>query len=209
MTILAVTCAVVYALIWLAWAQHWTWLDTVDRPSLEAMYGYGVQHPGWVTGWDVFCNVFSPNSFRVVGLVVAAVAAARRYYRIAVFLVVSIGLSGPVSVLAKALTDRPRPSTALVSAPSSSLPSGHAVGVTVGVLALMVVLLPLVHGWARPAVIAAGAVTVIVVGVARVILNVHHPSDVIAGWALGYVYFYLCLIVIRPGRPAAEPVGAT
>ena len=34
---------------------------------------------------------------------------------------------------------------------------------------------------------AAGVVIVVTVGVGRVALNVHHLSDVIAGWALGYV----------------------
>jgi undecaprenyl-diphosphatase len=48
--------------------------------------------------------------------------------------------------------------------------------------------------WRRWA-IAAGAVVVVAVGTARVALNVHNPSDVIAGWALGYLYFAGCLLV--------------
>jgi len=27
------------------------------------------------------------------------------------------------------------------------------------------------------------------IGIGRVVLNVHYPSDVLAGWALGYAYF--------------------
>ncbi|MGH9480074.1 MAG: phosphatase PAP2 family protein, partial [Terriglobales bacterium] len=37
------------------------------------------------------------------------------------------------------------------------------------------------------------------VGFGRVALNVHHPSDVLGGWALGYLYFAVCAWVIRPG----------
>jgi membrane-associated phospholipid phosphatase len=34
-----------------------------------------------------------------------------------------------------------------------------------------------------------------------VVLNVHHPSDVLAGWALGYAYFVACLLMVPPSRP--------
>ncbi|EUA32685.1 PAP2 superfamily protein [Mycobacterium intracellulare] len=32
-------------------------------------------------------------------------------------------------------------------------------------------------------------------------LNVHYPSDVLAGWSLGYLYFLVCLWVFRPPAP--------
>ena len=59
----------------------------------------------------------------------------------------------------------------------------------VGVLALLTVVLPVVRRPLRAWLIAVGAVVVVAVGVGRVVLNVHHPSDVLAGWALGYVWF--------------------
>jgi membrane-associated phospholipid phosphatase len=39
------------------------------------------------------------------------------------------------------------------------------------------------------------------IGVGRVVLNVHHPSDVIAGWAFGYAYFVVCLLMVPPKQP--------
>ena len=42
------------------------------------------------------------------------------------------------------------------------------------------------------------AVTVILlVGLSRVVLNVHHPSDVLAGCALGLRYYLVCVAVVR------------
>ena len=67
-------------------------------------------------------------------------------------------------------------------------------------LALLVVGLPLVRPTFRRWLIGAGVVVVLAVGVGRVMLNVHNPSDVVAGWALGYVYFVMCLRLIPPVR---------
>ena len=43
------------------------------------------------------------------------------------------------------------------------------------------------------------------IGAGRVVLNVHHPSDVIAGWALGYAYVVACFLLVRPVRPITVP----
>jgi membrane-associated phospholipid phosphatase len=53
--------------------------------------------------------------------------------------------------------------------------------------------------------VALGAMTVVLIGVGRVVLNVHYPSDVLAGWALGYAYFALCLLIVPPTRPVTLP----
>jgi membrane-associated phospholipid phosphatase len=58
----------------------------------------------------------------------------------------------------------------------------------------------------RRIAVAAVAVSLLMVGASRVALNVHYPSDVLAGWSLGYLYFLVCLLVFRP--PARRPFGA-
>jgi len=122
-----------------------------------------------------------------------------------------VELAGIITEIAKYAANRPRPATALVSALSTSFPSGHALGVMVGVLALLTVVLPLVRRPLRAWLIAIGAVIVILIGIGRVVLNVHHPSDVIAGWAFGYAYFVACLLLIPPSRrvTAADETPAT
>jgi len=195
---LAGAALVVYVLLWVAYALHWGWLDAMDSPSLDGLYRFGVQHPGWVTFWNVFCTVLGPTVFRLLALVVIVVALVRRNLRAALFLAVSVELSGLVAEAAKAAANRPRPATALVTAPSTAFPSGHAVGVMVGVLAILTVVLPLVRPPLRPWVVALGTVVVIAIGFGRVALNVHHLSDVLAGWALGYLYYAVCVLLLRP-----------
>jgi membrane-associated phospholipid phosphatase len=193
-----VVAVLVYAAMWVGYAQNWFWLDDVDTELLQTFHNIGAARPGWVTFWDVFCVVFGPNGFRLVGLVLVVVALVRRNVATAVFLVVTIGLMGIVTESAKYVAGRPRPAMALVYGSSTSFPSGHALGVMVGVLALLTVLWPSLSGSWRKVLLVLGGVLIVSVGVARVILNVHHPSDVLAGWALGYLYYLLCVRLVPP-----------
>jgi membrane-associated phospholipid phosphatase len=197
----AVAAALVYALMWLGYRQGWSWLDCVDSSSLAWLHGVGIKHPSWVRFWQVVCTVFGPTALRLGGGVAAAIALVKRNLRAAVFLVVSVEFSELVTWAAKSLAGRPRPVTALVSASSSSFPSGHALAIMVAVLAVLALLLPTMSRSLHVVAVAGGALIVLAVGFGRVALNVHHLSDVLAGWTLGYLYFAACAFVIRPLGP--------
>jgi len=194
----AVVGVAVYAALWLGVATLWHPLIELDRWALDATYRYGDDHPGWIRGWDVFCLVFGPALFRIVGLALIVMAFVRRQARLAFFLLASVELSGLVVEIAKHEADRPRPATALVAVGGTAFPSGHALGVIVGVLAFGFLLWPRVRHTLRPCLVVAGVLIVVAIGVGRVVLNVHHPSDVLAGWALGYAYFAICLLLVPP-----------
>lgn len=198
---LAAPALAVYVLMWVGFRQRWHWLDATDTAALDAMHTYGIAHPGWVAAWNIFCTVLGPTVFRLIALAVIVFALARRNLRVALFLAISVELGGLVTEAAKAAANRPRPAEALVNAPSTSFPSGHALGVMVGVLALLTVTLPVVRRPLRVWLVAVGAIVVVAIGVGRVVLNVHYPSDVVAGWALGYVWFVVCLLLVPPAVP--------
>ncbi|WP_425489007.1 phosphatase PAP2 family protein [Mycobacterium vicinigordonae] len=206
---LAVVAVVLYTLLWVAHRQHWGWLHTVDWALLNPAHDIGTKHAGWVRFWFVVSFVLGPVPLRLFGLVVAAFALARRQLRLALLVLTCAVLSGLVTWAAKGLAGRPRPSTALVVASETSFPSGHALETMSGVLALLTCLLPLLATRRlRMSAVAAGALSVFTVGVARVALNVHHPSDVVAGWALGYAFFILCMCVLRPSPSRRrDPIG--
>jgi undecaprenyl-diphosphatase len=205
-----IVAVVVYAAMWIGYALNWAWLDAVDTALLQSFHNIGASRPGWVSFWVVFCVVFGPIGFRVVALILLIAALVRRKLTTALFLVISIGLMGVVTECAKYLAGRPRPATALAYGSSTSFPSGHALGVTVGVLALLTVLWPHLRSRLRLVLAVIGGALILVVGLARVVLNVHHPSDVLAGWALGYLYYLLCLRLVppRPFTSAAETPAA-
>ena len=135
----------------------------------------------------------------------ALVLLVKRKVRSAPLLLVCASLSGLATVAAKSLVNRPRPGTQLVTAVSTSFPSGHALQTTAGVLGLLTVVLPMMS-WATARVrVAVAGLSLLMVGIARVALNVHYPSDVIAGCALGCLYFLVCLWVFRPVSRRGDP----
>lgn len=203
----AVAAVGIYVLMWVGFAQDWSWLARFDAAALDPAYRYAESRPGWVTAWDIYCTVLGPGAFRIVMVAVIVMAFVRRNVRLGVFLVVSVELCGLVTEIAKAVADRPRPDTAMVGALSTSFPSGHALGVMVCVAAVLTVVLPGVRPARRGWLIALGVFVVVSIGVGRVVLNVHHPSDVIAGWALGYAYFVLCLLLVRPVPATTDSAG--
>ena len=124
----------------------------------------------------------------------------------AALLLVACGLlNGYVSLAAKGLANRPRPSTMLAPVPQTSFPSGHAFETMAGWLALLAFVLPMMSWAVGRVAIAVSALCLVLVGISRVALNVHYPSDVLAGWALAYLYVLVCLCVsaLRP-KPVAR-----
>lgn len=77
---------------------------------------------------------------------------------------------------------------------SASMPSGHAAN-------NLIVWLAAARLWAPSWGLAGLAMLLaIAIGVSRVMLGVHWPSDVIAGWAIGLGWVAGCLMLVRRGR---------
>jgi membrane-associated phospholipid phosphatase len=194
----ALAAIVVYAVMWVGYRQDWSWLHSVDWSLLDAAHDTAIKHPLWLRLWEAVSLVLGPVPFRVLGAVAAVAAVVRRNVRAALLLLACAPLNGFVTMAAKGLANRPRPPSMLVAAPSTSFPSGHSLEATAALLALLTFLLPMMSRSMGRVAIAITAVSLALVGIARVALNVHYPSDVLAGWSLGYLYFLVCLLVFRP-----------
>lgn len=209
----AVLAAVVFLLALAGVLGRWEWMEHADEAVLDPLYRYGVGHPGWVAGWDVLCTVLHPTVFRLIALIwIGYLLMGRRRdrYQVALYLAATVEFSALIVMFVKAVVSRPRPETALVVEHSLSLPSGHALGAAVAVTAMVFAASPWLRGRWRTAGIAIGVVVVLTVGAARVVLNVHHPSDVLAGWALGYLWAVVCLPILTNGRlKAADETPVT
>ncbi|GAA4531782.1 phosphatase PAP2 family protein [Mycobacterium paraffinicum] len=206
----ALAAAAVYALMWVGYSQDWHWQQRMDWSLLDAARDTAVKHPFWVRFWADVSFALGPVPLRVLGTVAAVSALVMRKVRAGLLLLACAPLSGLVTLGAKTLVDRPRPPTMLVAAAETSFPSGHALEATAALLAALSLVLPAMNRAVRRGAVALVALSALAVGVSRVALNVHYPSDVLAGWSLGYLYFLLCFTVIRPPSPASsrKPCGA-
>jgi undecaprenyl-diphosphatase len=83
--------------------------------------------------------------------------------------------------------DRPPVILHLVTETNSSFPSGHATYSSAFYLGLVLVALHLFAKTQqhRRQVIAVGVVAAVAVGLSRLVLGVHWPTDILAGWLLG------------------------
>lgn len=112
--------------------------------------------------------------------------------------------------LLKIVVERPRPrlDDHLVLVDSWSFPSGHGLNSMV-VLGLLTVLAVRDRpGLLRRAVLVAlGAFLVFVVGLSRVYLGVHWPSDVLAGWVIGALWLVACFAVAHRVRGNSRTSG--
>lgn len=93
--------------------------------------------------------------------------------------------------------DRPPPGNRLVFEDSFSFPSGHSVFAAVFFLMLAVLLvrhIPPRRAWARAGVFAACLSLALTVGLSRVWLGVHYPTDVLGGLLLGFGWVWVVVL---------------
>ena len=138
-------------------------------------------------------------------LVIAVLAvfgflALAKAWRPAVFILVASGGGLFVSSLLKYTIDRPRPDLVphgnLIY--TSSFPSGHSMMSAVVYFTLAALVTRLIERRRLKGYALGVAMTLtLLIGVSRIYLGVHWPSDVMAGWAAGAAWALGCWLIAR------------
>lgn len=152
-------------------------------------------------GWNAFFVQMSALGY-LYGVMPADVVivlglALYRKRREGLFAGLAIMGSALLNLGAKQLFARERPSLweSIASEATFSFPSGHAMGSLT--LACVLVLLAWHTRWRWPA-LAISSVFVVLVGLSRVYLGVHYPSDILAGWAAALTWTVAMYLLAFP-----------
>jgi undecaprenyl-diphosphatase len=120
--------------------------------------------------------------------------------RLMVFALAATASGAVVSLILKSLFNRPRPDLVphLARVYTSSFPSGHSmlsaiVYLTLG--SLLAAAMPNVR--LKLYVLSVAVLLTTFVGLSRVYLGVHYPTDVLAGWLAGLVWALFCWLAAR------------
>ena len=171
-----------------------------DDPLLLRLQAW---HGPWLDGFFVLVSRLGYQWGLIPAdtLDVLALLALRRW-REATFCLLAFVGSALLNIGAKHFFQRDRPGLWESIAPEStfSFPSGHAMGSMT--LAAVLVALAWRTRWRWPVAMLAG-LFVLLVGVARMYLGVHYPSDILAGWcaALAWVTGLYLVCFRRHYRP--------
>ena len=157
--------------------------------------------PAWMTQFWLSVSWLGDTAPRLLaaGLGITLLLWLRRWQS-ALFLA-GVLLSGiSLSTFIKAWVARPRPGLVphldLVS--SMSFPSGHAFNSTLFYMTLALVLAPLLKQRSAQWGLYGFALTSsLAIGMSRIALGVHWPSDVLASWIMAYGWLGLWVIVAR------------
>jgi undecaprenyl-diphosphatase len=167
--------------------------------------------PPWLQGGAR--DITALGSFAVLGIVLIAVVGYLLLTgrRVAAWLMLGAVLGGvALNSLLKVFFARPRPELVApaVRVYTASFPSGHAAISAIAYLTLAALLSRTTTSWRiRSYFIAVGVLLTFVIGLSRVYLGVHYPTDVLAGWCVGTAWALGCWAVMLwlQRRGQAEP----
>nr|WP_239522405.1 phosphatase PAP2 family protein [Geodermatophilus sabuli] len=134
--------------------------------------------------------------------------ARRAWWTAAWVIAANVGVS-PLTVLLKEAVGRVRPAfeDGGLHHGGLSFPSGHSSGVATLVTVGLVLAWPRLTPRRRRLAVAGGVGLAVLVGLTRIWLGVHFPSDVVGGWALGVAWSLAVALLAGalPGGRAALP----
>jgi undecaprenyl-diphosphatase len=178
-------------------------IDQVDKEILLALRTAPDDPRGPESLQDAVMHLSALGSGAVTGLLtliaILFLLVAKKPRHAALLLVCALGTLVWMEVL-KGIYERPRPTVVTHIDPPGGLsfPSGHSMISAALYLTLAVLIArTLPERRLQRFTVAVGAMLALLVGLTRMYLGVHYPSDVLGGWTVGATWALACGVVAR------------
>ena len=182
---------------------HGAGIVHLDVVANRAIHSHAAQP---LTGWVFLVTTLGATPVLIAVTLAAAIGlAARGRWRAGLAIVLAYAVTDATVAIVKLIVSRPRPAEHLTEPSGFSFPSGHS-AMSVAVYGCLAFALArgCRRGGARAAFVLAGVAVVALIGLSRIYLGAHYPSDVLAGWITGAAIMIPAWLVagrIRPATP--------
>ena len=201
----AAFCLVVLAVLAVMVKLHTAPLDALDRGIGDGPQAWTAEHQRAFEVLDAIELTFGTLPLTVLTVVVTLFLLVRRHYRAALW---SAGVMIAASLTTYSLKryfqrDRPVWQDPVHTLDSYSFPSGHSSGIASAMgVAIVLTLIFVRRRSLRRGLIGFWVFLVVLVGLDRIFLGVHNLSDVLAGFAVGFFWVLIGMVVYHPSpRP--------
>lgn len=156
-----------------------------DKAILEFVHSYSSQVLD--NFFLLITNSGSPISLAIITFLICIFLFYKKFYRKLLILSSTVGGSAIANLILKLIFHRDRPSlwNPLIVENGYSFPSGHAMVSSAFAIGLIFILWETKYKWLS---ITLGAIFVFLIGLSRIYLGVHYPTDIIAGWCVSFVW---------------------
>ena len=152
------------------------------------------------SGWDQFFIAVSissdPTPQILITLLCFVILYIKNYKLEAICCIFNIGTTAITNLTLKNALKIPRPSgTWLTQAHGYGFPSGHAsISTAIGIVLIYFIITRIRNKKVAFSISTFLVIYLILVGVSRVYVGVHNPTDVVGGWLISIVWSYISIM---------------
>jgi diacylglycerol kinase family enzyme/membrane-associated phospholipid phosphatase len=189
--LIAVGIAAPLVILTMLVTTHVGWLASFDRDVVQAATD-SVRGSSWARFFHFVATATEPRWVALAALILALWFAVRRQPMTAIWITATVITALAARAAYQYLVHRPRPAMASESLTTWSFPSGHATTIATAMGLLIVLTLQRVKpARFRTTMTVVWLAVAGLVGVDRVFVGAHYPSDVAAGWLLGALVVFV------------------
>ena len=202
---LPIAAACAFLLLAVLAVGGWPPVDAADLAISERFREFGNAHPTLIAWVRIATDVATTIPFLAAGVLLTLFLAVRRERRSAIFTAVITAAVPTLWGLMHLWLLHPRPENGFVTVASNGFPSGHTSNATAAALLAFYLLSPRLSRRATAILFVTATLFALLIGLSRLTLLAHWPTEVLGGWLLGLAVVPVAARYLAPRRSEIQP----